>query len=120
MCPANWRHSEKTHCGSTAREFTVAVGETLDARDWLRARGYQEGVSRRKGLLFDARSFPDVVRSRGGVRAQRDMTMDKARDRYTEAVTILDTGEVIHHHEEPLSRHTGLGAAKHKVLTSAP
>lgn len=63
-----------------------------------------------EGGLFKARTGPVAQRSRGGALAQREMTIDKARDRYTETVTMLDTGEVIKHCDEPLRQHTEHGS----------
>jgi hypothetical protein len=99
-------------CGSTVRAFSVAIDETATARDWSREKGYGLDASGKQRLLFDTRRFPDVVRSRGDAPAQREMTIDKVRDRYTEVVTLLDTGEVIHRCDEPLSSHTGHGTAR--------
>lgn len=85
--------------------------ETVRARDGWEMRGYRGGdTSRSKGGLFKARTGPVAQRSRGGALAQREMTIDKARDRYTETVTMLDTGEVIKHCDEPLRQHTEHGS----------
>jgi hypothetical protein len=85
-------------------------------------QGYRGGVSRTKGLLFDARTGPKPQHSRGGALAQHEMTIDKVRDPpwYTEIVTMLDTGEVIHHCDEPLSQHTGHGSNRRPPSGNSP
>ena len=40
--------------------------------------------------------------------------IDRRNDRYTEDVTDPETGEVIHHCDEPLTEHRGDGPAKSK------
>ena len=74
------------------------------------------GFSRRKGWF--ARSFMRLVpqRSRDGALAYHKRIMDRDADRYIETVTMRETGEVIHHCDEPLSEHQGHGAAKQKDL----
>jgi hypothetical protein len=44
--------------------------------------------------------------------SQRVKVEDKRSNRYLESVTNSETGEVIHHCSEPLSRHRGHGSAK--------
>ncbi|MGZ8982707.1 MAG: hypothetical protein ACXW11_01975 [Methylotenera sp.] len=40
--------------------------------------------------------------------------IDRGNDRYFEKVTDYESGELIHHDEEPLSEHNGHGTAKKK------
>ena len=100
------------HCGSTRREFSIGMVETGRALDkeW-EMEGQRGGdTSRSKGKLFETFTHHEPQRSRGGALARHERTIDKARDRYTETVTTLDTGEVIKHCDEPLHQHTGHGS----------
>lgn len=45
---------------------------------------------------------------------QKVRRIDRGEDRYFEEVTDPETGEVIHHCDEPLSEHRGHGSAKRK------
>lgn len=40
--------------------------------------------------------------------------IDRCNDRYFEKVTDCESGELIHHDDEPLSEHCGHGTAKKK------
>ena len=44
----------------------------------------------------------------------KERIIDRQNDKYQEKVTDPETGAVIHHCEEPLSKHWGHGSAKHK------
>lgn len=41
-------------------------------------------------------------------------TIDKDNDRYTEKVIDIQTGEVLHECDEPLSKHINHGTAKNR------
>ena len=43
---------------------------------------------------------------------QKDRVVDRKSNRYSEKVTDPETGEVIHHCDEPLDKHIGHGSAK--------
>jgi hypothetical protein len=44
--------------------------------------------------------------------ASNERRADRANDRYTETVTVLETGEVVHHCDERLIDHRGHGSDK--------
>ena len=46
----------------------------------------------------------------GGRLAQHDRIIDREADRYIERVTAIDTGELVHECDEPLSQHRGHGS----------
>ena len=48
----------------------------------------------------------------------REMRVDKVQGRYREVVSDPETGEIIHHCEEPLSRHRGHGDDRRGPLTN--
>jgi hypothetical protein len=47
-----------------------------------------------------------------GKPVERVYLIDRGNDRYFEKVSDYETGELIHHDEEPLSEHIGRGSAK--------
>ena len=63
---------------------------------------YIEGLN----ILEHSRKLQKVV--------HRGRTIDRDNDRYFEKITDYETGEIIHHCEEPLSQHQGHGSAKKK------
>jgi hypothetical protein len=99
-------------CGSTARRFHVEVVEKCEAEAFLGMEGRRAGLSRRKGWFI--RSFTRLAAqiSRGGALAYHTRVMDRDTDRYVETVTMRETGEVVHHCDEPLSEHQGHGSAR--------
>jgi hypothetical protein len=56
-------------------------------------------------------AIPSFSRSRGNL-VHRARIIDRDDDRYFEKVTDYESGEVIHHCDEPLSQHRGRGSAK--------
>lgn len=51
-----------------------------------------------------------------GKLVEHERLIDRARDRYLERVTDYETGQVIHHTDEPLSQHHGHGSAKKRSM----
>jgi hypothetical protein len=56
----------------------------------------------------------DEIRGADGKWMKEERTIDRDRCRYKETVTDPETGEVVHHCDEPLINHTGHGSAKPK------
>jgi len=97
-------------CGSTKRNYYVSIAETLVARDGLGVKAKRPGDKR---PYVEDLAVPEYSRSRGKV-VHRQRVIDRDNDRYFEKVTDYETGDVIHHCEEPLSQHQGHGTAKPK------
>jgi hypothetical protein len=95
-------------CGSKIRKFAVSLEGSITPRGRLgyKARHgtgkkpYTEGVT---GGSWSYRLLRWL---------QLKRTVDREADLYEEEVVDPETGEVIHHQKEPLSRHTGHGSAK--------
>lgn len=96
-------------CGSTRR------GHDLTA--------HLEGSGARIGIGFKAKrpgqKKPHVELKIGPSQSHKldkpvehERLIDRANDRYFEKVTNYETGELIHHADEPLSEHHGHGSAK--------
>jgi len=97
-------------CGSTKRIHDVSITETLVARDGL---GVQVKRAGEKRPYVEDLAVPEYSRSRDKI-VHRQRVIDRDNDRYFEKITDYDSGEVIHHCEEPLSQHQGHGSAKRK------
>ena len=99
-------------CGSTKRIYNVSISETVVARDGIGVKAKRAGE--KKPYIEDL-AVPDYSRSLGKV-VQRERVIDRDKDRYFEKITDYESGEVIHHCEEPLSQHQGHGNAKPKKI----
>lgn len=95
-------------CGSTRRIHNVSIMETAVARDGISLKAKRPG---QKKPYVEEMSTPDYSRSRGK-HVHRQRVIDRDNDHYLEKITDYETGEVIHHFEEPLSQHQGHGDAK--------
>ena len=97
-------------CGSTVCHFEVTVNETLTIHDHVGMKA-RHGSS---GKPFFESKFGDSLHHKTEQWMLREMIVDRENNRYKETITNPDTGEVIHHCEEPLSDHRGHGSAKKK------
>ncbi len=80
----------------------------------LDAEGRRVGLSRTKGWFKRFRTAMVRQRNRSDRIAHHERTMDRDANRYSEKVTMQDTGEVVHECSEPLSDHKGHGSDKKK------
>ena len=76
----------------------------------LRGSAWRGGMSKSKGLLFKQHIEFGYQRDCGGVPFRHERLIDHQNNRYRETVTARETGEVIHHCDEPLTNHTGHGS----------
>jgi hypothetical protein len=106
------------NCGSMGRRYALEVGVTNQILPSLHAEGRRAGMSRGKGWFKRIRMALVAQVSRGGAIAQHERIIDRDNDRYTETVTIRDTGKIVHHWDEPLSEHRGHGSDKPKRTCS--
>ena len=97
-------------CGSVARQVEITVAETLTAHASIGIKARHSGVSK---PFLESKSGASFFR-RLGQWVSREMVVDRENDKYKELVTNPETGEVIHHCDEPLSQHRGHGAARKK------
>jgi len=88
------------------------VSETVVARDGFGVKAKRAGE---KKPYIEEKAVPDYSRSLGKV-VHREQIFDRDNDRYFEKVTDYETGEVIHHCDEPLSEHQGHGDARLKKV----
>ena len=97
-------------CGNTKRIYHVSISETVVARDGIGVKAKRAGE--KKPYIEDL-AVPDYSRNLDKV-VQRERVIDRDNNRYFEKITDCESGEVIHHCEEPLSQHQGHGNAKPK------
>ena len=71
-----------------------------------RLRGRRAGSNK---VAFDLRSGASYFR-KGAVWHHLVRHIDRENDRYVETITVLGTGERVHHVDEPLSQHIGHGS----------
>ena len=97
-------------CGSKIRRIEKALTENQPFHEQLKHKAKHGG----KGKPFIEGKSGDDLHKKSGKWMQREMTVNREKDQYKEVVTDPQTGEVIHHCEEPLSKHQYHGSAKKK------
>ena len=97
-------------CGSTKRNHYVSISDSAVARDGIGVKAKRAGE--KKPYIEDL-AVPDYSRSLEKI-VHRERVIDRDNDRYFEKITDYESGEVIHHCEEPLRQHQGHGNAKPK------
>jgi len=95
-------------CGSTTRKFSVFITETLTLRESLGFKAKRQGQGK---PYVEGRSGDDLHRKTGKW-MKKEQVIDRENDQYAEVVTDPETGIVMHHCKEPLSKHRGHGSAK--------
>ena len=81
----------------------------------LKLEGRRAGKSREKGWFIRITTGLVQQWNRGGAVARYDQKFDRDNDSYIEIVIIPDTGELVRHCDEALSKHTGHGSDKSKA-----
>jgi len=97
------------YCGSMSRQYKVRVGQAeITPHSRLDCKGRKGG----KGKPFvKLRVGADwSYKHRRWLR--KDRLIDRRDDKYRETVTDPETGDIVHHREEPLSQHRGHGSDK--------
>lgn len=95
-------------CGGTKRIYDARVEVGVAARFFVGCKIKRPGEKR---PYVEDVSRPDYSRDLGkNVHLQR--SIDRDNDKYYEKVTDYESGEIIHHCEEPLSAHQGHGLAR--------
>ncbi len=109
--PAGEAQNPCPRCGSLGRIWKnvfVATDEILTG-EVVRIRT-GKGAKRRWSIKIYQYANSQV--NREGRISICDRCIDHDNDLYTETVVMRDTGEIIHHIREPLSRHRGHGSDK--------
>ena len=98
------------NCGSTNKTFEVVIEEKVIIRDGLGMKAKRAGGKR---PYIEDLSVPDHSYNLNKA-VHKARVIDRDNDRYFEKITDYESGETIHHCEEPLSQHQGHGSAKRK------
>lgn len=99
-----------TSCGSIKKTFFVSINEKVTLRDGLGLKAKRPGDKR---PYVESLNIPDYSARLNKV-VHKTRVIDRDNDRYSEAVIDYDSGEIIHHSDEPLSQHRNHGSAKLK------
>ena len=100
-------------CGSTSRSYGELVSERIAAHDGHRAKVKRPSLPSAKKLRADTYSGVEHSHKYGKlVRVNR--TIDKDNDRYIETVIDMQTQEILHKCDEPLSEHVNHGSVKNR------
>jgi hypothetical protein len=100
------------NCGSTTRLFEAATNGKLPLYSKL-------GIKARhgnKGKPFIEQIVGDDLQHKTGKWMKLQRIIDRAKNWYREIVQDPETGQVIHHSDEPLTDHRGHGSAKNKKV----
>lgn len=89
----------------------MAFCESIEMHDALKGKVKNKNFPSKKN---PRREFfvGDELRKSDGKWMKKERNIDKDNNKYKEIVTDPETGEVVHHCEEPLKKHTGHGSAK--------
>lgn len=98
-------------CGSQNRAHELSFDDELLAVDGYGVKGKRPG---QKKPFVEEKSGPDYSHSRKKL-VRKERLIDRDNNKYYEIVTDYQSGEVIHHCEEPLTDHYGHGSAKARM-----
>lgn len=98
-------------CGSLRRNYEEELSSSLIAGTDVGLKGYAAGMSRGKGLKFEAKYGDSHSHSLGRF-VKRDQLVDREGNRYLKKVVDPQTREVLRDVDEPLSDHQGRGSAR--------
>ena len=98
-------------CGSVNRKYFKNAKVTVKVMTKVGIKGRHPGKRR---PFIETVSGHDLYRKTGKWNILKRV-IDRENDEYAKIVTDPDTGEVLHHCEEPLHKHRGHGSAKNKT-----
>jgi hypothetical protein len=91
----------------------MTLTDSISLHDGHRVKAKNSALPSNKKLRFDTYSGIEPSHKFGKlVRVHR--TIDRDNNRYIEKVIDLQSGEVLHECDEPLSDHINRGTAKHR------
>lgn len=101
-------HSPCLICDSTRRIFYEHVQDVLSLSQQFGLKVKRPGIRR---PIHEQVSGTEPTRSSGRL-SDKVRVIDRLNDRYFERITDLETGQIIHERDEPLSHHFGRGTAR--------
>ena len=99
-----------SNCGSTTRKYHINSVENLQVLDGWEMKGKRPG---KKKPFFEDMAKPEYSHSQNKL-VKKERLIDRDNNKYYEKISDYQTGETIHHCEEPLLDHFGHGSAKFK------
>lgn len=98
-------------CGSTRRNHDFSLQLTAGAaKVGMTIKAKSMGNTKPRVELKQGPSYSHSLKKP----VELVRLIDRGNDRYFEKVTDYESGELIHHNEEPLSEHQGHGSARKK------
>lgn len=104
-----------TKCGSLKKAMSLSIVEDagINIKESLRGK-VKDATKTGKSKLRQDFFVGDDLHRKSGKWHKKERYLNKDNDTYKEVVVDPETGEVVHHCEEPLSHHQGHGDAKPK------
>lgn len=99
-------------CGRVGRTTHLVIQETVEVRTSIGLKKDVPGLPRKKRTRMEHFQGWDLRKSLGDW-IKKVRRIDRDEDTYLEHVEDSE-GKVIHHREEPLSKHRGHGSAKQR------
>ena len=99
------------NCNSFRRAITISVVDEIQIKEQIGMK-VKDPTSTTRGKITIEQLCGDDLHRKSGKWYKKVRVIDRENNRYLETVTDPETGEVIHHCEEPLSDHFGHGTAK--------
>ena len=96
------------NCESDRRKIEINYREQIEFHEQIKHKEKRKGT---KKPLRESK-IGDDYHSKTGKWNHREMHVDRENDDYEETITDKETGKIIHHCKEPLSKHRGHGSAK--------
>ena len=100
-------------CGSKKRNITLTTSDSVEEHDCIKGKVKDPRYPSKKKVRLEFFQGDDKRKSDGKWMI-KERLIDKDNDKYKETVIDPETGEIVHHCEEPLSEHVGHGTAKKK------
>ena len=97
--------------GSLRRSVTLHISDRVPVYESLRGKTRRPALPSKKKTRVDFIER-DVKRKSDGKRLRHSRHIGRDEDRYVETLVDPQSGEILHHCEEPLSQHRGHGSDK--------
>jgi len=112
---SNGSKDDCPRCGSPYKMISMSIVEkaAFDIKESLSGKLKDINYNSKKNPRYEFFEGDDL-RNSDGKWMKKSRVIDKNNNEYSEKVVDPETGEVIHHCEEPLSEHFGHGTAKFK------
>jgi hypothetical protein len=98
-------------CGSTCRTFSRAAATTADFKEKVGLK-VKDPLLTGKNKIRTEQVCGDELNHTTGKWIKKERVIDRQNDKYFESVIDPETGETLHHCDQPLSEHFGHGSAK--------